>query len=42
MAPRIPGFTRQRVPATGGVSLDVAVGGTGSPVVLLHGFRRPI
>jgi haloacetate dehalogenase len=40
MAPRIPGFTRQRVPATGGVSLDVAVGGTGSPVVLLHGFPQ--
>ena len=40
MAPRITGFTERRVPVADGVSLNVAVGGTGSPIVLLHGFPQ--
>ncbi|MEU9454360.1 alpha/beta hydrolase [Streptomyces sp. NPDC048277] len=36
----IPGFQRHRVPVADGVSLHTAVGGTGSPVVLLHGFPQ--
>ncbi|SDL18630.1 Pimeloyl-ACP methyl ester carboxylesterase [Glycomyces sambucus] len=36
----IPGFTRHRVPVADGVALNAAVGGTGSPVVLLHGFPQ--
>ena len=36
----ITGFDYQRVPVAGGVSLNVAVGGSGSPVVLLHGFPQ--
>ena len=40
MTPVIPGFTYRRVPVAGDVSLNVAVGGTGSPVVLLHGFPQ--
>ncbi len=38
--PSIPGFTEHRVPVDEGVTLDAAVGGTGSPVVLLHGFPQ--
>ncbi|MGP4097840.1 alpha/beta fold hydrolase [Nonomuraea sp. KM90] len=38
--PRISGFSRRRVTITDGVALNVAVGGTGSPVVLLHGFPQ--
>ncbi len=37
---QIPGFDYQRVPATDGVSLNVAVGGAGDPIVLLHGFPQ--
>ncbi|ROP41649.1 alpha/beta fold hydrolase [Saccharothrix texasensis] len=33
-------FTEQRVTVADGVALNVAVGGTGSPVVLLHGFPQ--
>ncbi|MGM1061341.1 alpha/beta fold hydrolase [Saccharothrix sp. Mg75] len=40
MPPRITGFTEQRVTVADGVSLHVAVGGSGSPVVLLHGFPQ--
>src|SRR3954468_16071882 len=40
MAPKIPGFRYQRVPVADGVALNVAVGGSGSPVVLLHGFPQ--
>ncbi|MFI6696410.1 alpha/beta fold hydrolase [Streptomyces sp. NPDC050433] len=40
MHPAIPGFTYRRVPVAGDVTLNVAVGGTGSPVVLLHGFPQ--
>ncbi|MET0423931.1 MAG: alpha/beta fold hydrolase, partial [Actinoplanes sp.] len=34
------GFDCQRVPVADGVALNVAVGGSGSPVVLLHGFPQ--
>jgi pimeloyl-ACP methyl ester carboxylesterase len=40
MAPAITGFDYQRVPVAGSVSLNVAVAGTGRPVVLLHGFPQ--
>jgi haloacetate dehalogenase len=40
MAPVIPGFDYQRVPVADGVSLNAAVAGTGSPIVLLHGFPQ--
>src|ERR1044071_8847759 len=36
----IPGFDYQRVPATDDVSLNVAIGGSGDPIVLLHGFPQ--
>ncbi|MFD2026258.1 alpha/beta fold hydrolase [Promicromonospora aerolata] len=39
MTPTIPQFEYQRV-AAGDVVLNVAVGGAGSPVVLLHGFPQ--
>ncbi|MEU6727528.1 alpha/beta hydrolase [Nonomuraea wenchangensis] len=37
---RIPGFDYRRVPVAGDVALNVAVAGSGSPVVLLHGFPQ--
>ncbi|MDQ0377336.1 alpha/beta fold hydrolase [Amycolatopsis thermophila] len=37
---QITGFDYQRVPVADGVSLNVAIGGSGSPVVLLHGFPQ--
>ncbi len=40
MTQQIPGFTRERVPVADGVALNVAVGGTGTPIVLLHGFPQ--
>jgi pimeloyl-ACP methyl ester carboxylesterase len=40
MVPAISGFDYQRVPVADGVSLNAAVGGTGSPIVLLHGFPQ--
>lgn len=40
MTPVVPGFTHHRVPVADGVALNVAVGGSGSPVVLLHGFPQ--
>ncbi|GAB2810688.1 alpha/beta fold hydrolase [Streptomyces daliensis] len=40
MTPVLTGFDYRRVPVADGVSLNVAVGGTGSPVVLLHGFPQ--
>ncbi|MGW4795702.1 alpha/beta fold hydrolase [Nonomuraea sp. NPDC004297] len=40
MTPEITGFTRRRVTVADGVALNVAVGGSGSPVVLLHGFPQ--
>lgn len=36
----IPDATYYRIPVADGVSLNVAVAGTGSPVVLLHGFPQ--
>src|SRR5690349_10213154 len=40
MNPTITGFDYQRVTVAEGVALNVAVGGTGSPIVLLHGFPQ--
>jgi pimeloyl-ACP methyl ester carboxylesterase len=40
MAPVIPGFDHHRIPVADGVSLHTAVGGDGSPIVLLHGFPQ--
>ncbi len=37
---KINGFDYQRVPGVGGVSLNVAIGGSGTPIVLLHGFPQ--
>ncbi|WP_216215842.1 alpha/beta fold hydrolase [Amycolatopsis aidingensis] len=37
---RIPGFDYQRVPVADGVAIETAVGGSGSPIVLLHGFPQ--
>jgi haloacetate dehalogenase len=39
-SPVITGFDYQRVPVADGVSLHTAVGGTGRPIVLLHGFPQ--
>ncbi|MEV6411538.1 alpha/beta hydrolase [Kribbella sp. NPDC051718] len=36
----IPGFGYQRIEVAEGVSLNAAVGGQGSPIVLLHGFPQ--
>jgi haloacetate dehalogenase len=40
MPPAIPGFDHRRVAGADGVSLNAAIGGTGSPLVLLHGFPQ--
>src|SRR5690349_25034705 len=40
MNPTITGFDYQRVTVAEGVALNVAVGGSGSPIVLLHGFPQ--
>ncbi|MFD3457427.1 alpha/beta fold hydrolase [Streptomyces sp. NPDC058691] len=40
MPPVIPGFDYRTVPAADDVALNVAVGGSGTPVVLLHGFPQ--
>ena len=40
MAYAMPGFDYQRVTVDDDVALNVAVGGSGSPVVLLHGFPQ--
>jgi pimeloyl-ACP methyl ester carboxylesterase len=40
MALTIPGFDQMRVPGADGVEVAVAVGGSGPPVVLLHGFPQ--
>ncbi|MEV4299815.1 alpha/beta fold hydrolase [Microbispora rosea] len=40
MAPVLPGFDYLRVPVADGVSLNAAVAGSGSPIVLLHGFPQ--
>src|SRR6187397_641523 len=36
----IHGFDYQRVPTADGVALNVATAGTGTPIVLLHGFPQ--
>ncbi len=36
----IPGFDLHRVPVDGDVTLNAAVGGSGTPIVLLHGFPQ--
>jgi haloacetate dehalogenase len=38
--PRISGFDYRRVTVADGVALNTAVGGSGSPIVLLHGFPQ--
>ncbi|WP_141579808.1 alpha/beta fold hydrolase [Actinomadura sp. WMMA1423] len=38
--PTISDFDYRRVPVAEGVSLNAAVGGSGSPIVLLHGFPQ--
>ncbi|MFI2347469.1 alpha/beta fold hydrolase [Streptomyces sp. NPDC019443] len=40
MTPSIPGFDYRRVPVADDVALNVAVAGSGSPIVLLHGFPQ--
>jgi haloacetate dehalogenase len=40
MAPQITTFAQRRVTVADGVALNVAVGGSGSPIVLLHGFPQ--
>jgi haloacetate dehalogenase len=40
MAPKINGFAQRRVSVDETVALNVAVGGSGSPIVLLHGFPQ--
>lgn len=40
MTTSLPGFTSRRVPVADGVALHAAVGGSGGPVVLLHGFPQ--
>ncbi|MED7949339.1 alpha/beta fold hydrolase [Kitasatospora sp. NPDC058201] len=39
-SPAVPGFEYLRVPVAEGVALHTAVAGSGSPVVLLHGFPQ--
>ncbi|MFI7274540.1 alpha/beta hydrolase [Streptomyces sp. NPDC049879] len=40
MTPAIAGFDHRRVPVADGVELATAVGGSGPPLVLLHGFPQ--
>ncbi|WP_232667476.1 alpha/beta fold hydrolase [Pseudonocardia sp. TRM90224] len=40
MTPAIAGFAEHRIRVTPDVSLNVAVGGGGDPIVLLHGFPQ--
>src|SRR6201995_4360274 len=40
MTSTIADFDYQRVPVADGVSLNAAVAGTGSPIMLLHGFPQ--
>ncbi|WP_179956665.1 alpha/beta fold hydrolase [Amycolatopsis anabasis] len=40
MQPKITGFDYDHVTVADGVRLNVAVGGSGSPIVLLHGFPQ--
>ncbi|MGX1810747.1 alpha/beta fold hydrolase [Nocardia sp. NPDC055321] len=38
--PVIDGFEYRRLPGAGGIEVNAAVGGSGEPVVLLHGFPQ--
>lgn len=38
--PAIPGFAEHRIPVTDDITLNTATGGTGTPVILLHGFPQ--
>ncbi|MFJ3957513.1 alpha/beta fold hydrolase [Arthrobacter sp. NPDC090010] len=40
MSPVIPGFRYATIPGHEGIGIKAAVGGSGSPVVLLHGFPQ--
>ena len=40
MKPSIPDFRYQKIRVADGVALNVATAGTGSPIVLLHGFPQ--
>ena len=40
MDPKINGFDYQRIAVADDVAVNVAVGGSGSPIVLLHGFPQ--
>src|SRR4051812_21873542 len=40
MSSAISGFDYQQIPVDGDVALNVAVGGSGDPIVLLHGFPQ--
>jgi pimeloyl-ACP methyl ester carboxylesterase len=40
MTPAITGFDYQRIPVADDVSVNVAIAGTGTPIVLLHGFPQ--
>ncbi|MEV6521783.1 alpha/beta hydrolase [Longispora sp. NPDC051575] len=40
MTIRIPGFEYRSIPGSGGLPMNVAVAGSGSPIVLLHGFPQ--
>ncbi len=40
MPPFIPNFRYERIPGHDGVAINAAVGGSGVPVVLLHGFPQ--
>ncbi|MDX6236318.1 MAG: haloacetate dehalogenase [Kribbellaceae bacterium] len=40
MTPAITGFDYQHIPVADEVSVNVAIAGTGSPIVLLHGFPQ--
>ena len=40
MTSTINGFSYERIPVDGDVALNVAVGGSGDPIVLLHGFPQ--
>ncbi|MFI0486503.1 alpha/beta fold hydrolase [Actinomadura sp. 9N215] len=38
--PSIPGFEYHRIPVADGVSLNTAIAGSGTPIILLHGFPQ--
>lgn len=40
MTPTIPGFDYRSIAVADGVSLNTAIGGSGEPLVLLHGFPQ--